>query len=434
MKEGKDIAMGYAGKVLMLVENSLPWDHRICKEAQMLQRSGYKVTVLSLKWKGQKTREILNGAIVYRIPQLELFEKKASGNNGAFSRIFAQIKSFTGYFVEYFYFSFMCFLLSFYVLIREGFDVVHAHNPPDTLFIIGAFYKIFGKKFVFDHHDLSPELYLSRFNCEKNFIYKVLEAFEKLSLKCADVTIATNESYKRIEIKRGIIKPENVFIVRNGPDLGIVRVVPKDQDLVRLGKHIIAYCGVMGPQDGVDYLLRAIRILACDIGRTDFLCIIIGSGDSLEDLKKLSEELKIQEFVRFTGFIPAADMYRYLSTAEICVDPDPSSPLNDVSTWIKVMDYMALGKPIVTFDLKETRFSASDAAVYVEPNNEKEFAKAIVKLMDDPDMRRRLGEFGRARIINELNWDIVGKNLILAYDHLFNKKAGGQRVPEKKYV
>jgi glycosyltransferase involved in cell wall biosynthesis len=144
--------------------------------------------------------------------------------------------------------------------------------------------------------------------------------------------------------------------------------------------------------------------------------------------------LKIQEFVRFTGFIPAADMYRYLSTAEICVDPDPSSPLNDVSTWIKVMDYMALGKPIVTFDLKETRFSASDAAVYVEPNNEKEFAKAIVKLMDDPDMRRRLGEFGRARIINELNWDIVGKNLILAYDHLFNKKAGGQRVPEKKYV
>jgi glycosyltransferase involved in cell wall biosynthesis len=432
--KGMGITMEYAGKVLMLVENSLPWDQRVYREAQTLHKSGYKVTVISLKRKGQTRREILNGVIVYRIPPFELFEKKASEKKGIFSRIFAQVKSFIGYFIEYFYFSFMCFFLSFYVLIREGFDVIHAHNPPDTLFFIGAFYRVFGKKFVFDHHDLSPELYLSRFNCEKNFIYKVLEIFEILSIKCSNVTIATNESYKSIEIKRGGIKPENVFIVRNGPDLGRVRIVPKDQNLVNMGKSIIAYCGVMGPQDGVDYLLRAIRILAYDIGRTDFLCIIIGRGDAFEDLKKLAEELKIQEFVQFTGFIPDADMYRYMSTADICVDPDPSSPLNDVSTWIKIMEYMALGKPIVSFDLKETRFSARDSAIYVEPNNEKEFAKAIVKLMDNPDMRNKLGEFGRERIMNELNWDIVGKNLILAYDHLFNKKIGAQSVIEKKPV
>jgi glycosyltransferase involved in cell wall biosynthesis len=426
--------MGYAGKVLMLVENSLPWDQRVYREAQTLHKSGYKVTVISLKKKGQTTREILNGIIVYRIPPLELFEKKASEKKGILNRIFAQLKSLIGYLVEYFYFSFMCLLFSFYALLREGFDVVHAHNPPDTLFIIGGFYKIFGKKFVFDHHDLSPELYLSRFNCEKNFIYKVLEMFEILSIKCSDVTIATNESYKSIEIKRGGINPENVFIVRNGPDLERVRLVQKDPDLLKLGKSIIAYCGVMGPQDGVDYLLRAIRILAYDLGRTDFLCLIIGRGDAFEDLKKLAEDLKIQEFVRFTGFIPDADMYRYMSTADICVDPDPSSPLNDVSTWIKIMEYMALGKPIVSFDLKETRFSARDSAIYVEPNNEKEFAKAIVQLMDDPDMRKRLGDYGRERILNDLNWNIVGNNLISAYDCLFNKKRDVQKLVEKKSI
>ena len=420
--------MEYAGKVLMLVENSLPWDLRVHKESQTLQKSGYKVSVISLKKKGQKAREIINGVTVYRIPPVEVFEKKVPENAGIFNRIFAHVIAFIGYFVEYFYFSFMCFLLSFYVLIREGFDVIHAHNPPDTLFFVGAFYKLFGKKFVFDHHDLSPELYLSRFNCKRNFIYKVLEIFEILSIKCSDVTIATNESYKSVEIKRGGIKPENVFIVRNGPDLERVRSVPKDPDLIKMNKSIIAYCGVMGPQDGVDYLLRAIRILAFEIGRTDFFCIIIGRGDAFEDLKKLAGELKIQEFVRFTGYIPDADMYRYLSTADICVDPDPSSPLNDVSTWIKIMEYMALGKPIVTFDLKETRFSARESAIYVEPNSEKEFAKAIVQLMDDPELRKRLGEYGRERISNELNWNIVGNNLLLAYDWLYDRKTNVQKI------
>lgn len=411
--------MEYAGKVLMLVENSLPWDLRVYSEAQKLQKAGYKVTVISLKKKGQKSREIMNGVIVYRVPPLEIFEKKILENAGLISRIFAHFKSFIGYFVEYFYFSFLCFVMSFYVLVREGFDVIHAHNPPDTLVFIGAFYKIFGKKFVFDHHDLSPELYLSRFKCKKNFIYKGLEILEILSIKCSNVTIATNESYKSIEVERGGIKPENVFVVRNGPDLKRVRIVPKDQDLVGMNKSIIAYCGVMGPQDGVDYLLRAIKILAYEIGRKDFICIIIGRGDAFEDLKKLADELKIQEFVRFTGYIPEEDMYRYLSTAHICVDPDPSSPLNDVSTWIKIMEYMALGKPIVTFDLKETRFSARDSAIYVEPNDEKEFAKAIVQLMDNPDMRKRLGDYGRERILNDLNWDIVSNNLLLAYRKLY---------------
>lgn len=413
--------MEYAGKVLMLVEASLPWDLRVNKESQTLQKAGYKVTIISLKRQGQSFMEIINGVTIYRIPPIQVFGKKTLENSGFINKIIGHIKSIIGYFVEYFYFSFVSFVMSLYVLAREGFDVIHAHNPPDTLFFIGAFYKLFGKKFVFDHHDLSPELYLSRYKCKKNFVYKILEIFEILSIKCSDMTIATNESYKRVEIHRGGIKPENVFIVRNGPDLERVRIVPKDQNLVNMNKSIIAYCGVMGPQDGVDYLLRAIRILAYEIGRTDFFCIIIGRGDAFEDLQKLAEELKIQDFVKFTGYIPEEDMYRYLSTADICVDPDPSSPLNDVSTWIKIMEYMTLGKPIVTFDLKETRFSARDAAIYVEPNNEKEFAKAIVQLMDDPGLRKRLGDYGKERILKELNWDIVGKNLLLAYDYLYDR-------------
>ena len=226
--------MAYAGKVLMLVENRLPEDLRVHKESQTLQKSGYKVTAISLKGKGQTSREVINGVTIYRIPPVEIFGKKTSESSGFIHKFIGIIKSFIGYFVEYFYFSFMCFAMSLYVLAREGFDVIHAHNPPDTLFFIGAFYKIFGKKFVFDHHDLSPELYLSRFNCKKNFVYKVLEMFEILSIKCSDITIATNESYKNVEMKRGGIKPENVFIVRNGPDLEKVRIVPKDPDLLKM--------------------------------------------------------------------------------------------------------------------------------------------------------------------------------------------------------
>jgi len=184
----------------------------------------------------------------------------------------------------------------------------------------------------------------------------------------------------------------------------------------------------------VDYLLRAIRILAYDFGRKDFFCIIIGHGDAFDDLQKLAGELKIKDFVKFTGYVPEEDMYRYLSTADICVDPDPSSPLNDVSTWIKIMEYMTLGKPIVTFDLKETRFSARDSAIYVEPNNEKEFAKAIVQLMDDPGLRIKLGERGRKRILDELNWDIVGKNLLFAYDYLYKRNTDMQNYIEKGLI
>jgi glycosyltransferase involved in cell wall biosynthesis len=313
--------------------------------------------------------------------------------------------------------------MSFYVALREGVDVIHAHNPPDTLFVVGAVHKLFGRKFVFDHHDLSPELYRSRYNAGDNAVSRCLGIIERMSLKCADVAIATNESYRAIDIARNGIAPEKVFIVRNGPDLKRVQRMDRDPSLTSRKPIILGYVGAMNPQDGVDYLLRSLAILVKDLCRTDFYCVLIGEGDSLPALKALLGELGIANHVQFTGFIPDDLLIRYLSSADICLDPNPSSPLNDVSTWIKVMEYMALGKPVVSFDLKETRASAVDAAVYVSPNDERKFAEAIAELMDDPARRQRMGEYGRTRVANELGWHVTSRNLVKAYARLFPNAA-----------
>jgi glycosyltransferase involved in cell wall biosynthesis len=319
------------------------------------------------------------------------------------------------------YFTSACFVMSLYVAMKQGFDVIHAHNPPDTLFLVAAFYKPFGKKFVFDHHDLCPELYRSRYKADNGFLTAMLGLFEKGSLKLADVTIATNESYRAIQIARGKVNPGNVFVVRNGPNLRRVAYRTPSKRLREMNKTILCYIGALNPQDGVDYLLRSLRDLLYKLDRKDFYCVIMGSGDSLEDLRALTKDLNLEDYVEVTGYVSEEDLMSNLSAADICVDPDPSSPLNDVSTWIKIMEYMALGKPIVTYDLKETRWSAQDAALYITPNNELEFAEGIAKLMDRPDLCAQMGEFGRQRIHRDLKWDVVGQNLIRAYEALLGK-------------
>jgi len=403
----------------MLLENAFPRDPRVRNEAFTLARAGYKITIIAVrKDKKEKRKEKLDGVTIYRVPYMDLFKKTITAENWFKIQLHC-MKSAFGYIFEYFYFTSLCFSLSLYISVKEGFDVIHAHNPPNTLFLVGLFHKIFGKKFVFDHHDLAPELYLSRFGIEGGFIYRMLLLEEKLCLRAANMVIATNESYKDIDIKRGKIDSEKVFIVRNGPDLERVRKVPPDQNLKGMGKKILVYVGKMGPQDGIDYLLRALRDMVYKLQRTDFFCIIIGPGDVVDDLKILAHEFKVADFVWFTGYIPEADLLRYLSTADICVDPNPSNPLNDSSTWIKVMEYMALGKPIVSFDLKETRFSAQRAALYVPPNDELEYAKTIIKLMDNPSKRAQMGVIGQKRVLDELSWQHVSQNLLLAYDWLF---------------
>lgn len=394
-------------RVLMLLENSLyPHDPRVLAEATTLTEAGYEVTVISPAYPGQRFYEVLNGVRAYRFPF------RTSG------------RGFLGYLWEYGYSIVATFVVSLIVFARHGFDVIHANNPPDLFVFIAAFYKLFGVRFVFDHHDLSPEMYEARFGRRaKRRLYQLLVLFEKLSCRLADHVIATNESYKAIEMERGGVPEQRITIVRNGPNLDRVRPVAPDPDLRRRGRTIIAYMGAMATQDGVDYLLRAIWHLIHDLRRTDFFCVLIGPEDVAVGLEALTTKLGLQDYVWRTGYIPHGDLLRYLSTADICVDPDPSNPFNDRCTMTKMMVYMALGQPIVAFDLPEHRFTAQHAALYVKPNDELEFARALVELMDDPERRKAMGSFGRQRVESALTWSHSVPALLEVYRKVTSSRA-----------
>jgi len=406
----------------MWVENNFPQDTRVANEARLLADAGYQVAVIALRSPRQAARESWNGIEIYRIPTLELFKKTVATNGSRVNLLFVRLKSFFGYVLEYLYFTSACLLVSTYIFVRRGFDVMHAHNPPDTLFLVAVPFKLLGKKFVFDQHDLCPELYRSRYRAAEGVYTLFLRMFEWCSLKLADVTIATNESYKQIQIERANKNPASVFVVRNGPNQMRMTPAAPSARLKGMNKSVLCYVGSLNPQDGVDYLLRSLHHLLHGLKRSDFHCVIMGTGDSLQDLRDLAGNLQLNGCVELTGFISDEDLQANLAAADICVDPDPSSPLNDVSTWIKVMEYMASAKPIVSFDLKETRFSARDAAIYVEPNNEAEFAKAIAQLMDQPELQKTMGTYGRRRVEDELQWAKVGNNLLAAYEALFAEK------------
>jgi glycosyltransferase involved in cell wall biosynthesis len=411
-----------AVRVLMLVENHFPQDTRVKNEAILLTESGYHVSVIALRKKGQIMTEVVNGVQVYRLPRLELFKKTSHGNLSRSGLLFLKLKSSLGYLFEYCYFTAACLVVSFYVFIRRGFDVIHAHNPPDTLFVVALPFKLLGKKFIFDHHDLCPELYRSRYRTGEGFFTRLLRVFEWCSLKLADITIATNESYKQVQMERAKRDPRTIFIVRNGPDKLRMSSVQPSPRLKAMNKCILCYVGSLNPQDGVDYLLRSLRYLSHDLKRSDFHCVIMGTGDSLQDLRDLAGTLQLNGCVELTGFVSDQDLQSNLAAADICVDPDPSSPLNDVSTWIKIMEYMAYAKPIVSFDLKETRFSAGEAATYAKPNGESEFAEMIAHLMEQPELRKKMGTYGRQRVEQELQWTKVGQNLLTAYGTLLGEK------------
>src|SRR5438067_7942637 len=411
-----------SARVLMMVENHFPQDTRVKNEATLLTEAGYHISVIALREKSQPITEVVNGVEVYRVPQMELFKKTSAANLNRAGLRFLKLRSSLGYLVEYCYFTAACLVVSAYILMRHGFDVIHAHNPPDTLFFVAITFKLLGKIFVLDQHDLCPELYRSRYRTGEDFFTGLLKVFEWFSLKLADITIATNESYKQVQMKRAKRDPQTIFIVRNGPDKLRMSAVAPSRRLKAMNKCILCYVGSLNPQDGVDYLLRSLRYLLHGLKRSDFHCVIIGTGDSLQDLRDLAGKLQLNGCVELTGFISDEDLQANLAAADICLDPDPSSPLNDVSTWIKVMEYMASAKPIVSFDLKETRFSAGDAAIYVKPNNETEFAEAIAQLMDQPELRKQMGTYGRRRVEDELQWAKVGNNLLTAYGTLLAEK------------
>jgi len=397
-------------RVLMLLENNTyPQDPRVQQEARALVDSGHQVSVICPSNGSQPWHETIDGVHVYRFPA------PPAAN------------SFLGYFWEYGYSMFATLVISLFVLFKKGFDVAHLHNPPDTLVLIAALYKLMGKRFVFDQHDLSPELYYARFNNRGNqFVYRVLVFFEKLSCRLADHVITTNESYKRIAMERDGVPEARITIVRNGPDLNRVRLVEPDPDLRHKAKTIIAYAGAMGFQDGLDHLLRALYHLVHDLGRTDFYCVLMGRGAAWSCLQKLAKELALESYIWFTGWLPDTELMRYLSTADICVDPDPSSAYNDRSTTIKMMEYMALGKPIVAFDLPEHRFTAQASATYVRPNDELEFARALAQLMDDPLQRKMMGAFGRRRVETAIAWQHSVPHLLETYSGLTEARRAGR--------
>ena len=408
----------YSGKILMLQESCFPGDVRPRNEAHALIKAGYKVTVIALSGKGEKIKEDMDGIQVYRIPKLTLFKKTFEPNTSYLQKLFSRAKSVTGYLYEYFYFTSACLLLSFYILLKEGFDVIHAHNPPDSLFIIGGFYKIFGKKFIFDHHDLSPELYMTRFSGKNDFIYKLLILFEKLSCKMANVIISTNESYKEIEIKRHSINPKKIYIVRNNPIISdcLLEKINSDNKEEKKDKKVLLFLGSINPQDGVETLLRILHFLVNNLNKKDFICNIIGDGDSLQTVKQMAKELNLMEYIDFKGVVFDREKIKeYLYLADVCIEPAPDNKLNRYSTFIKIMEYMAANKPLVAFDLKETRYSANGSAILIKPGDIVGFAEAIKKLLDEPKLRKELGKAGLERLENELNWENALLNLVEAY-------------------
>src|SRR5436190_7169689 len=315
-------------RVLILVENlPSPFDRRVWQEAGALRDAGYTVSIICPTGRGYEALfEAIDGIHIWRY------------------RLPAEGAGALGYLVEYSAALFWTFVLSLRVLAARGFDVVHACNPPDLLFLIGGFYKLFGKKFLFDHHDANPELYVAKFG-RKDFFYRLMLLLERLTFRTADVAIATNHSYRRIAIERGDMAPERVFVVRSGPALERLKIQPPTPALKRGRKYLVGYVGVMGRQEGIDYLLHAAAHIVHRLGRHDVHFGLVGGGTSLEEMKALAAELEVADYVTFTGRVPDAELLAMLNTADVCVNPDVASEMNDISTMNKVMEYMALAKP-----------------------------------------------------------------------------------------
>jgi glycosyltransferase involved in cell wall biosynthesis len=386
----------------MLIENgSFPFDRRMRHLAEALQGGGYKVTVICPQGEDQdhSSFAVHEGIRVYRYPMPFHASHKI------------------GYLFEYSWALFCLGMLSLFVWLREGIDIIHTANPPDIMFLVARPFKLFGVKFVYDQHDLCPELYLSKFH-RQGAAYSTLLFLEQQSYKAADLVISTNQSYRDIARERGGISDDRSAIVRNGVDIHrFYRRTPRPE-LKRQFAYLAAYLGIMGRQDGVDRVIRALHHIVHTFGRKDVGFVLIGKGECWLELQRLSQELQVSEFVQFMGFIPDDLLIDYLSTADVCLAPDPPDRMNQLSTMTKIMEYMACQRPIVSFDLLETRRSAGDAAVYIEEEDPNLFAQAILALLDDPARRDEMSKIGLERTIQLVGLDRSRKSLLEAYSRL----------------
>jgi glycosyltransferase involved in cell wall biosynthesis len=388
-------------RVLIIVQNlPVPFDRRVWLEACALRDAGFQVSVVCPKAPGDPSFQEIDGIRI---------------------RKYAPPPPTTGtlpYLWEFVYCWVRTFALVLRAAAREGFDVIQACNPPDTYWALAAPFKPFGKRFVFDQHDLCPEVYVSRFPEGSRVAWRGLRLLERATYALADHVVATNESYRETAIRRGHVAADRVTVVRTGPDPERLKrgtPVPRWRNGRR---YLCAYLGVMAPQDGVDLALQAAAAIVRS-GRDDLHFVFMGSGDSYDELVLLADQLGIADRVTFTGRIPDETVWEVLSTADVGLSPDPLNPLNDVSTMNKTMEYMAFELPVVAFDLRETRVSAGPAAVYVQPNDTDAFARAILELLDDPERRAEMGRRGRERVERELAWRHQAPRYLRVYESLF---------------
>ena len=388
-------------RVLIVVQNlPVPFDRRVWLEATTLARAGWRVSVISPKAKGyDRSHEIIEDVDVRRYP------------------VPFDAASKIGFAAEFIW----CFLATAWLSLKvalagRGFDVLHVCNPPETYFPLARFWKLFGKVFLFDHHDLSPEMYAAKFGTDGGMLMRALLWMERATFRAADLVVTTNESHREIAMARGGKRASDIFVVRSGPDLARFARHPRDPALAQGKRFVLVYLGEICRQDGVDHLVRAVKILARDMGRTDFHCIFVGGGPHQPAIAAYAREEGLADVTTFTGRVSDDMLCRVLSSADIGVDPDPKNPWSDKSTMNKVVEYMYFGLPVVAYDLKETRASAGDAGVYARANDERALAGAIAALLDEPERRARMGETGRRRVEERLAWEHSAPVLLSAYD------------------
>jgi glycosyltransferase involved in cell wall biosynthesis len=388
-------------RVLILVENlPVPFDRRVWMEARTLTSAGYGVSIICPQGDYATQFEEIEGITIYRyrLPSLS---------------------GVAGHLLEYAWAVAATFLLTCRVLHRQGFSVIQSANPPDLFFLIGRVFKLCGKKFVFDHHDLAPEICDSRWTgSTRAVLRRVCLWMERATFRTADRVIATNESYREVALTRGGVARERVAVVRSAPSLTEFCSVRPRAAMKQGRPFLVAYLGVMGPNDGLSCLLESIRHIVHVLGRRDIQFTLIGDGDLRPALMAETRRLRLEGAVTFTGRLPDTDVIALLSTAEVCVVPDPKDALNDLSSMNKVVEYMALGRPLVAFDLKETRASAADAALYARPNDPIDFAQKIIELLAAPERRERMGSHARLRFVSTLAWEHQASVLISLYRDL----------------
>ena len=388
--------------ILIIVENlPVPFDTRVWQEATTLVQNGYTVSVICPKGKGyEKEFEILQGVNIYR------HDLPTEGNG------------LVGYVREYGTALKEQIRLAKKVYKEVGFNVIQGCNPPDNIYMVANRFKKYGVKYVFDHHDICPELFEAKFK-KKGLLYQSQIFLEGKTYKNCDIAFVTNESYKKIAIERGKMNPKNVFVLRSGPKLERLKIQKPKNEIKRGKRYMVGYLGVIGQQEGIEYLLEAAKYIKESKGRNDIFYGIVGGGPHLESLKQKCKEMKIDDIFEFTGRVSDQVMLDYLNTADVCVNPDEYNEMNDKSTMNKILEYMALGKPIVQFDLTEGKYSAQKASLYAKPNDSKDLAEKIIFLLDNEEKRVEMGQYGMKRIKNELSWEHTSKELLRGYDTLF---------------